>query len=227
MNLDEFKVLLLVVTAVMALFVASPALQRLLVYPQTEFFTELWLLGPEHMAEGFPYNITNDQGYNVFLGVANHLGHAAYYSVQVKFRNSTQSAPDSFNRTYSSLPSLYELNMIVPDEESREVSLTFGFDYAFQTVTRVVYRNVTVSGGPGTNATVQQVPENVAVQQVVFNTLRFNDHRLSLQGYSSDWNSETRAFFGNLVFELWIYDDSVGSFQYHERYVDLKFNMTA
>ena len=54
MNLQEYKVLLLVVTAVLALLVASPALERLLIYPQTEFFTEISLLGPEHMTENFP-----------------------------------------------------------------------------------------------------------------------------------------------------------------------------
>ena len=226
MNLNEFKVLLLVVTAVVALLVASPALQRILVYPQTEFFTELWLLGPGHMAEDFPYNVSSGENYNIYLGVANHLGTGSYYSVQVKFRNSTQSAPDSFNRTHSSLPALYTLYLVVPDKELREVFLTFGFDYRFRSVTRVVYRNVTVPGGPGGNGTVVEVAENVTIPQVVFDTLRFNDVSLSLEGYTSDWDAEKGVFFGNLFFELWIYDDAAGAFQYHERYVDLKFNMT-
>ena len=84
------------VTAVLALLVASPALQQVLVYPRTEFFTELSLLGPWSMAENYPYNITNGENYSVFLGVANQLGSCAYYQVEVKFRNETQSAPDSF-----------------------------------------------------------------------------------------------------------------------------------
>ncbi len=225
MNLNEFKVLLIVVTAVMTLFVASPALQRILVYPQTEFFTELWLLGPGHMAEGFPYNVTSGNSYNIYLGVADHLGHAGYYEVQVKFRNSTQSAPDSFNRTYSSLPALYNMYLVVPDEEQREVPLTFGFDYRFQNVTRVVYRNVTITDDQGNEVNVQ-VPENVTILQVVFDRLRFNNVSLSLEGYTSDWDSAKGIFFGNLFFELWIHDDVSGGFKYHERYVDLKFNMT-
>ena len=204
MNLNEFKVLLLLVTAVVALFVASPALQRVLVYPQTEFFTEVWLLGPGHMAEGFPYNVTSGESYNIYLGAANHLGDASYYSVQVKFRNSTQSAPDSFNRTYSSQPALYTMYLVVPDNELREVPLTFGFDYRFQ------------SGN-----------ETVIIPQVVFDRLRFNDVSLSLEGYTSDWDPEKGVFFGNLFFEFWIYDEALGGFQYHERYVDLKFNMTS
>ncbi len=36
-NLSEYKVIFIVVTAVVALLVASPALSRFLVYPRTEF----------------------------------------------------------------------------------------------------------------------------------------------------------------------------------------------
>jgi len=83
------------------------------------------------MAEGFPYNVASGQRYDLFLGVSNHLGHAAYYSVQIKFRNLTQSAPDSFNRTASSLTPLYNLNVLVADQETWELPVTFGFDYSY------------------------------------------------------------------------------------------------
>jgi uncharacterized membrane protein len=198
MDLQETKVLLFVVTAVVALIVASPALQRVLVYPQTEFFTELWLLGPNHMAEGFPYNITLDESYNVFLGIGNQLGRYAYYEVQVKFRNSTQSTPDSLNRTSSNLPPLYRLNVFVADKETWEFPVTFEFDYSYDSGSR----------------------------RVNFSKLLFNNERLNLNGYSASWDSNRTAFYGNLIFELWIYNDSTGGFHYNERFVDLKFNMT-
>jgi uncharacterized membrane protein len=67
MNLQDYKILLLVIISVSALFVASPALQKLLTLPQTEFFTELWLLGPEHKGENYPFNITRNENYDVFL----------------------------------------------------------------------------------------------------------------------------------------------------------------
>jgi Protein of unknown function (DUF1616) len=197
MGFQDYKVLMLVFTAVLALFVASPALQRLLVYPQTEFFTELWILGPGHMAGGLPYNITRGESYNMFLGVSNHLGNCSYYSVQVKFRNLTQSGPDSFNRTPSSLTPLYSLNVFVADKETWELPVAFAFDYSYDS----------------------------ASSTVNFNSLTFNGEALNLQGYRSMRNSTTSVVFGNLVFELWIYNDSTGGFQYHERYVDLKFNM--
>jgi uncharacterized membrane protein len=198
MNLQEYKVLLLVVTAVVALLAASPALQRLLTLPQTEFFTELWLLGPEHKAGGFPYNVASGQNYTVFLGVSNHLGRAAYYSVQVKFRNLTQSAPDSLNRTSSSLANLYALNAFVADKETWELSVTLRFDYSYDSNQSIVS----------------------------FGRLLFNNADLGLNVYSISWNSNRTGFFGDLLFELWIYNATLGSFQYHERYVDMKLNMT-
>ena len=204
MNLTQYKALFIVVTAVLALLVASPVLQRVLVYPRTEFFTELSLLGPGHMAEDYPYNITINDNYTVYLGVANQLGSCAYYQVEVKFRNETQSAPDSFNRTSSSLPSLYNLTAFVADQESLDIPVNFAFDYSFQ-----------------------KRADNITLLQANFDSLKFNGETLNLQGYSSDWNPKTSVFFGNLIFELWIYSGATGGFQYHERFVDLKFNMTS
>jgi len=197
-NLQQYKLLLLVVTTTLSLLVASPALQRLLVYPQTEFFTEMGLLGPGHTAENYPFNITLNENYQVFLGASNNLGHCAYYVVQVKFRTQNQSAPDAFTRTPSSLPPLYSVNFLVADKESWELPVTFSFDYSYD--------------------------ENDS--QVNFNRMMFNGAALNLNGYSATWDEEHRRFFGNMIFELWIYTDEVGGFTYHERYTDLKFNMT-
>lgn len=205
MNLTKYKALFIAVTAVLALLVASPALQRVLVYPRTEFFTELSLLGPGHMAENYPYDITRNDNYTIFLGVSNQLGYCAYYQVEVKFRNETQSAPDSFNRTPSSLPSLYNLTAFVADRESLEIPVNFAFDYSFRSVTAA----------------------NITLLQANFNSLSVNGETLNLQGYSSDWNPQTNVFFGNLVFELWMYNSTFGNFQYNERFVDLNLNMTS
>ncbi len=199
MNLQGYKALLLVVIAVLALLAASPALQRLLVYPQTEFFTEMWLLGPGHTAENYPFNVTRNANYGVFLGIGNHLGQCAYYVVEVKFRNESMSAPNSFNRTPSSVPALYNMAVFVADKEVWEQRLTFSFDYQF----------------------------DAALSRVEFNSMTLNDVTLNLGGLSSEWNANTSRFYGNLIFELWIYNESTSSFQYHERFVDLKLNMTS
>ena len=202
MNLQEYKVLLLVFTAVSALFTASPALQRLLVYPQTDSFTEMWLLDPNHMAENFPFNITRNSKYSIFLGIGNHLGSCAYYSIQVKFRNQTQSAADSFYRKESSLPPLYSISAFVADKEELAIPISFSFNYV-------------------------QDNYNETFSQVRFLNMIFNDSVLNLNDYVAVWDAEKRGFFGNLFFELWIYNGTVGVFQYHERFTGLWLNMTS
>ena len=203
MNLQECKTVLIIITAVLALLVASPALQRLLVYPQTEFFTEMWLLNPEHKAENFPFNITSNNNYNIFLGIGNHLGSCAYYSIQVKFRNQTQPAADSFNQTASSLPPLHSITTLVADKENWESPVTFSFAYTYS-----------------------QDPVNATLSKVNVNNIFLNGARLDLEGFSATWDPERNGFLGNLFFELWIYSETTGGFQYHQRYTSLWFNMT-
>jgi hypothetical protein len=87
--------------------------------------------------------------------------------------------------------------VFVADEETWELPVAFAFDYSY----------------------------DIDSYTINFNSLTFNGEALNLQGYRSMRNSTTSVVFGNLVFELWIYNDSTGGFQYHERYVDLKFNM--
>jgi len=187
-----------VVVAVSALLVASPALSRLLVWPRTEFFTELWILGPNHMAEDYPYNVSRHENYSVFLGIGNRLGHLAYYGIAVKFRNQTQPAANSFNRTFSSLPALYNISAFVPDEQVLELPLTFSLNYSY----------------------------NDVLSRIEFHSLTLNSVLLNLTNCTATWDSGRNEFMGNLFFEAWIYNSTVGDFQYHERFVSLRLNMT-
>jgi hypothetical protein len=226
LNLVQFKAFFIVIIAVLALLVVSPALQRILVYPQTEFFSEVWLLSSAHNAGGFPSNITANENYQVFLGGANHLGTCAYYVVEVKFRNQTQSAPDNFDKVPSNLPSLYNITMIVADKESWEQPGIFSLNYSFINVTETVYHNVTVSSDLTGHSTIEIRAENVTALQAVYSGVTFNGVYLDLKGLTSDWDGQKSVFYGNLIFELWMYNEASNNFQYHERYVDLKLNMT-
>jgi hypothetical protein len=202
MNIREYGVLFWTVVGIITLLVASPALSRLLVYPQTEFFTEMWLLGSNHTAEDYPFNITSGQTYNIYLYLANHLGYSAYYVVEVKFRNSTQSAPTSFgppaNQTPSSLPSLFNITAFVADEATWETPLTFSFDYAV----------------------------NETLMRVSFKSMTLNGVMLDLNGYNTSWNATRNMFPSNLVFELWLYNSTTNSFKYNQRFLSLWLNMT-
>jgi uncharacterized membrane protein len=198
MNIHEYRVLFVTVTCILALVTASPLLSRLLVFPQTDFFTEFWILGPNHVAYDYPYDISRNYNYSLFLGIRNRLGYCAYYTVQVKFCNQTQSAPNSFNRTSSSLPSLFNITAFVANNGIWEYPLNFSFDYAY----------------------------NETIQQIEFYYLTLNDVVLDMRNYMVNWDSQRQEFFGNLFFELWIYNSTAHNFQYHERFLSLRLNMT-
>ena len=197
MNLSRNKTIIIVIVALLAIIAASPVLQRVLVYPQTDFFTEMYLLDSQHKTDNYPYNIARNVNYNVYLGLTNQLGNSANYQIQVKFRNALQSAPDSLQNTPSSLPSLYNVETTVADKANWELPITFSLDYSL-----------------------------ASADQINFNSLTFNDQHLSLNGLSTKFNSTTGIFYGNLIFELWIYNSAANTYQYHERFVDLKLSIT-
>lgn len=199
MKLLKLKVLVIVVTTVLALFVASPALQRLINSPQTSFYTEMWLLDSAHTANNYPSNILQGQNYTVYLDIANHLGNISYYVVEVKLRNDVMPYAGSFDNIPVNLPSLCNLTAFVPNKSTLEMPITFSFTY-----------NV-----------------NSAHSQVNFNQLTLNEAVLNLNGYSTTYRTHMpTGFFGNLYFELWLYNNTSNQFQYNDRYVNLPLNMT-
>jgi len=200
MSLKDYRLTFMTVTGVLTLLVASPALSRILVYPRTEFFTELWILDANHRAEDYPFNIICNQNYSIYLGIANRLGYCAYYMVQVKFRNQTQPSPTSFgpieDRVPSSLPSIYNFTVFVADEDVWETLLTFSFDYQ-ESNSRIRVYTLTLNGSSS----------------------HLNDEIIL-------WNSTRRGYYGFLFFELWLYNLDENKFEYHGRFVGLWLNMT-
>lgn len=204
MNLREYKVLFIVVTFVVSLLVASPALSRLLVYPRTDFFTEFGLLGSNNMAEGYPFNISSGHSFTIYINVTNHLGYFAYYLVEVKLLNESQQGPNAIKTfTPSPMPSLYNISVFVGDEASWEEPFVFSFNY-------------------GLNKTALQVNYN----NMTLNDVTFGNTWLNLNGYTTSWNATRRMFPSNLVFELWIFNSATNGFQYHQRFLNMWLNMT-
>jgi hypothetical protein len=201
-GLDELRVYFLVFVSVVALFVASPALGRLLVYPRTEFFTELWLLGPSHRAEGYPFNVSVGMNYTVFLGVSNRLGHCGYYVVTVKFRNESQPGPASFGpegtRVPSNVSSLFNMSVFVGDQQVLEQPVTFSFTYTYDDVAKLLD----------------------------LSSMTFNDAVLNMTGYTVAKSANATDYAGHLFFETWLYRNETQGFTYHERFVSLRLNMT-
>jgi len=196
-NLDDYRALFLVVTLGLALIVASPLFGVIVPFGGgSERFSEFWLLGPSHMAEGYPFNVTAGEEYRVFVGVGNHMGGSEYYMVSVKFRNSSQSLPDITGSEPSSLPTLYEYRFFVGDGEVWEMPVTFGFEDVVVEGDFLVVGDVTVDG-------------------VVFPV-----------DVSAVWDVERGGCFFQLFFELWRYDVMSESFRFDDRFVGLWLNMT-
>ena len=197
MDIKEYRTLFVVVTLVLALVAASPALSVVVPFQvASERFSEIWLLGPGHMAEDYPFDVGLNETYNVFVGVGNHMGCHEYYVVYVKFRNQSQPLPDSDGSMPSSLPPLHEFRFFVADGEAWEFPVAFGF------CDGLVDGDVVFVGG-------------VMINGVVFGVDAF-----------ARWDSEFSGFCFQLFFELWRYDLESQSFRFHNRFVGIWLNMT-
>jgi len=173
---EDFGTIFLIMSLLGSLIIASPALAFVLPPRVGERFSELYILGPNHMAEDYPFNIKADETYKIYLGVANHMASSTYYALYVKFRNQTEPLPNSTNGTPSPLPALYEYRLLLSDGGVWEAPLTLSFE------------NFTISGN-----------------NCVLESLTINDIVLHVDKMVS-WDSENEGFFLQIFFELWTYD---------------------
>ncbi len=91
----------------------------------SEKFSELYLLGPQQLAQDLPFNIMPGKNYTIYLGVGNHLDSTAYYCCYIKIRNQTEP---SANETISSmLTPVYTYRTILKNGAACAVPLTFSF----------------------------------------------------------------------------------------------------
>jgi uncharacterized membrane protein len=196
-NVEEYRGLFAVGSLVLILIVAAPTFALFIRVPGgSEKFSEFWLLGPERKAENYPFNVSVNESYGVYVGVGNHLGRSAYYRIYVKFRNETQQLPNFTMSEPSPLAPLYEFSFVVSDGDVWEVPLTFAFE----------------------NVLLQQnfsLVQDISINDIVF-----------LVNYTSIWDSDRNGFYYQLFFELWLYNMTVRDFQYHNRFVGLWLNMT-
>lgn len=206
MNLDEWRVVFLVATVGLALVAVYPALTLVNLPSGSEEFSEFWLLGPNHAAEGYPFNVTAGEVYTVFVGLGNQMGSSEYYMVYVKFGNATQ-LNFSCSEPSPLLP-LAEFRAFVSDEDGWESAVTFGFQSVH--VDDVVQ-------------SVDNVTVNVPILTVEYITL---DEMTFPVNASTSWDSERNGFIFRLSFELWHYDTTLKSLSFHDRIVGLQLNMT-
>ena len=196
MRLENYKIIFIAISLIGVLLLSSPALDAVLRLPSSEPFSELYLLGPGHVAENYPYNTVPGRNYAVFIGVTNHLGSSALYMVYLKVLNQTDLLPNAITGEPSSLLPVYQYEFSVPDNQTWEAPLAFSV----------------------ANVSTTQ-------NQTIVNEFAINGVTLHIDK-PIDWDSNSNTFSYELVCELWLYNGTVNAFQYHNRFVGLQLNVT-
>jgi hypothetical protein len=164
--------------------------------PAGEVFSELYVLGPGHMAEDYPFNVSEGGVYVVYLGIGNHMGSSAYYEVDVKFRNSTEPLPNATSGEASPLPVLSRYRVFLRDGGVWEAPLSFSLlDVGFG-------GNVSSVGRFDVNGVVVDV------------------------GKVSLWDNDTQGFYYQVFVELWRYNVTTSSLGFDSRFIGLWLNVT-
>jgi len=195
MSFEGLKLSYMLSCFVLGLIVLSPTLVMVITLPGGERFSELWILGPGHMAEDYPFDVRAGESYSVYVGVGNHMGSSSYYVVYVKFRNQSEALPNATAGTPSPLSPLYKYRVFLEDGESWEGPLNFSFS------------GVLLSGN-------QYLVERLRINGVVFTVDKL-----------ASWDGENNGYFYQLFIELWIYSADLDEFQFHNRFVGVWLNM--
>jgi hypothetical protein len=196
LKLEDCETIFILLSLAGALAFSLPALAFVFPTGASERFSELYVLGPNRMAEDYPFNVKADETYEVYLGIANHMGSSTYYALYVKLRNQSQLLPNSTAEMPSPLPVLYEFRTVLSDGEVWEALLNFSFG------------SFSISGN-----------------SCFLKSLMMNGVTLYLDRTAS-WDSENKGYYLELFFELWIYDSTAKGFSFHNRFVGIWLNMT-
>jgi len=197
LSLGDCRYAFIVVGLIGVLVFNVPSLMLFVHLPGGERFSELYVLGPGHMAEGYPFNVGAGVDYSVFLGVVNHLGESACYEVVVKMRNATEPLPNATSGVQSPLPMLYGYEVFLAEGQTWEEALVFRFDdVAF-------------------GANVSSVGR-----------IRVNDAWMNVNE-TAVWDNVNNGYYYQVFVELRLYNATGSSFGFHNRFVGLWLNMTS
>ena len=197
MNFGEAKLFYTLSCIGLALIILLPLFTSVISLPSEEPFSNLWLLGVNHMIEQYPFRVAESEPQKVYLGVDNHLSELAYYVVYVKLRNEAEALPNNAAGLPSALVPVLEYRFFLADNETWEKEVTFSIEgVSFQ---RDVCR----------------------VSRILIDDISVEVDKVALQ------DEKDGGFYYELVFELWIYNPSVSGFQYHNRFVGIWLNLAS
>lgn len=197
MKLESNRIIFATVALIGILLLATPTIRLFITPPSNQQFSEIYILGPNEKMADYPFNITKGVTYSIYLGVTNNMGSSEYYSCYVKIQNLTCPLPNTTLGTPSPQPTLYEYKSFLMNGETWKAPLTFQVN------------TLTI-----TNGTSQLVTLSL-------NGIQFNINQVSA------WNSTKSGYYYRLVIELWMFDSTLGTSQFNNRYVSLALNMTS
>jgi hypothetical protein len=197
LKLEHYRYIIIAVSLVLIVVIVSSAFTELFSFQSgTESFSDFWLLNHYQVAEGYPFNLTVGEDYSFSVGVENNVGFLTYYKIVCKLRNPNQPSPDISNSEPSEVPPLQEYYFFIENKGQWINEVKFKILNAHSDVNSMLI-------------------ENVAFDNVVYSI-----NNLSLR------TNNTGAFNYQLLFELWIYDESQSDFRY-ENVVWLWFNVNS
>jgi hypothetical protein len=196
-SFDDLRLLYVSSCVLIGLLVLSPTLELYIRLPAGESFSELYILGPEHMAKDYPSNVRANETYKIFLVVGNHMGGLEYYLVYVKLRNQSEPLPDSVNGTPSALEPIFEFRSFLGDNQTWETEVLFSVE------------------GFSAAGNVSKISRVV-----------IDDSAISVDK-EAVWDAENKGFYYQIFFELWLYNAAASSFGFNQRFVHLWLNVTS
>jgi uncharacterized membrane protein len=194
-NYRHMKIVYAFSCTLLCLLFLAPALATTFPPSGKEEFSELWVLGPNHMIERYPSAVVPGENYHVFLGASNHMGNLEYYLIKVKLRNQSEPIPNKSAETPSALPAIHEYRLILLDNSTWESDVTFSF-------------------------------ANIHIEQnfVKISTISIDGHPLNVDK-TARIDEDNGRFYFEIFFELWIYNSTSSTFQYHNRFVGFQISI--
>jgi len=195
MNFGNVKLLYLLSCIALGSIILAPTLYAFIPFPGGDKFSELWLLGSNHLIENGKHEVSANKPFSVYLGVANHMGDLEFYKVHVKLGSLSDPLPDRAAGLPSPLETILERNLFLGDDENSEEEIILSFE------------NMSFDGDTCRISRLSIDDRDVLVNKIV--------RRDELEG----------EFYCQLIFELWIYNTTTFNFQFHNRAVWLWLNL--
>lgn len=195
MNLENARLVYVVSCVLLGFVILLPTLFAVFPLPEDESFSELWLLNSNHMIGSGAMNVLLNKPYTVYLGVGNQMGDLEYYTVYVKLLDSSEGLVETGSMLPSSSEPIFEYNLFLMNNEIWEKPFVFSFE------------NVSFEGD---------------VARV--SLLSINDNDVSVDTTIVQ-DASDGGFYCKMLFELWIYNSTISTLQYHNRFVHFWINL--